>query len=271
MALTDKLVSIADSIRAKTGGTEPLTLDEMATAIEGIETGGGGDTTQEDGLITGTLTEYTNDRVESIRDRAFYGATLTKISLPNVKKIGEYAFGMSSSQSIGVDKVEESGKYAFYSCQQLKVAYLPLLTTVDKTYMFNNCKSLERIIMPKANISFDSLSASGCANVKIYDSGYTLGCPSVSFFPALSHLALRHTRLLALSSSGQFSGTPFASGGTGGKCYVPRALIESYQTATNWSTLYAAGTCTFLPLEDYTVDGTTTGEIDWSKIEGVTE
>ena len=41
MALTEKLTSIADAIRAKTGGTAPLTLDGMATAIAGIETGGG--------------------------------------------------------------------------------------------------------------------------------------------------------------------------------------------------------------------------------------
>lgn len=42
MALTDKLTAIADAIRGKTGGTDPLTLDGMATAIAGIEAGGGG-------------------------------------------------------------------------------------------------------------------------------------------------------------------------------------------------------------------------------------
>lgn len=39
MALTDKLTVIADAIRAKTGSTEPMTLDEMATAILNITTG----------------------------------------------------------------------------------------------------------------------------------------------------------------------------------------------------------------------------------------
>ena len=42
MALTDKLSAIADAIRGKTGGTEELTLDQMAAAIAGIESGGGG-------------------------------------------------------------------------------------------------------------------------------------------------------------------------------------------------------------------------------------
>ena len=39
MALTDKLTAIANAIRAKTGSTEPMTLDEMATAIANITTG----------------------------------------------------------------------------------------------------------------------------------------------------------------------------------------------------------------------------------------
>ena len=39
MALTDKLTAIADAVRAKTGGTELLTLDEIAAAISGISGG----------------------------------------------------------------------------------------------------------------------------------------------------------------------------------------------------------------------------------------
>lgn len=42
MALTDKLTAIADAIRAKTGDSEKLSLDDMPTAIASIETGGGG-------------------------------------------------------------------------------------------------------------------------------------------------------------------------------------------------------------------------------------
>lgn len=41
MALTDKLTAVADAIRGKTGGTEGLTLDQMAMEIEGISGGGG--------------------------------------------------------------------------------------------------------------------------------------------------------------------------------------------------------------------------------------
>ena len=42
MALTDKLTAIAEAIRAKTGGTTTMTLDQMPTEIAAIQTGGGG-------------------------------------------------------------------------------------------------------------------------------------------------------------------------------------------------------------------------------------
>jgi hypothetical protein len=41
MALTNKLIAIADAIREKTGETGKYTLDEMPSAISGITTGGG--------------------------------------------------------------------------------------------------------------------------------------------------------------------------------------------------------------------------------------
>ena len=40
MALISKLTAIADAIRSKTETTEKLTLDEMPSAIEGIQSGG---------------------------------------------------------------------------------------------------------------------------------------------------------------------------------------------------------------------------------------
>ena len=42
MSINDKMTAIANAIRTKTGGTDALTLDGMASAIAGIELGGGG-------------------------------------------------------------------------------------------------------------------------------------------------------------------------------------------------------------------------------------
>ena len=77
---------------------------------------------------------------------------------------------------------------------------------------------------------------------------------------ALIALILRSETMATLAGTNALSSTPIASGT--GYIYVPSALIEDYKVATNWST-YADQ---FRALEDYTVDGTITGELDESKI-----
>ena len=82
----------------------------------------------------------------------------------------------------------------------------------------------------------------------------------------LTTLILRSSSLCSLSNTMVFYLTPIAKGS--GYIYVPRALLsdddstKDYRKATNWTT-YANQ---FRALEDYTIDGTTTGELDPSKI-----
>ena len=45
------------------------------------------------------------------------------------------------------------------------------------------------------------------------------------------------SRMMTLANLNAFANTPFASAGTGGTLYVPSALVSTYQSATNWSTL----------------------------------
>jgi hypothetical protein len=47
-----------------------------------------------------------------------------------------------------------------------------------------------------------------------------------------------------------------------GFIYVPSALIDQYKSATNWARYESS----FRALEDYTVDGTTTGALDPNKV-----
>ena len=51
-------------------------------------------------------------------------------------------------------------------------------------------------------------------------------------------------------------------GGFYGYIYVPSALLASYQSATNWSSISNR----IRALEQYTVDGTIDGEFDWTKV-----
>ena len=77
---------------------------------------------------------------------------------------------------------------------------------------------------------------------------------------ALEALILRSNFIVTLESGSALQNSGIAKGT--GFVYVPSALVAGYQAATNWSA-YAAQ---IRALEDYTVDGTTTGELDASKI-----
>ena len=55
MALINKLSAIGDAIRAKTGGTQKLTLDQMPDAINSITSGSPGGGTSNLGLYSGKI------------------------------------------------------------------------------------------------------------------------------------------------------------------------------------------------------------------------
>lgn len=83
MSVVSKLTAIADAIRAKTGGTTEMTLDQMATAISGIQTGGGGLTvatgssTPESGQTIGTI----ETGLSSIAYLVFYKGSISATGL----------------------------------------------------------------------------------------------------------------------------------------------------------------------------------------------
>ena len=95
--LADAKAAIKTAIEGK-GVTVPdaTMLDGMAALIDTIEAGGGGggsDTSIEDGLVTRTLTSYTNSRVTSIGAYAFaYNLSLRVVDFSRVTSIAIGAF-----------------------------------------------------------------------------------------------------------------------------------------------------------------------------------
>ena len=132
----------------------------------------------------------------------------------------------------------EIGISAFYSCSRLTTADFPMATSIDGN-AFRSCSQLTTADFPLAT-SIGSYAFHSCSK--------------------LNALALRSQSLCSLSNSNAFTSTPIYKGA--GYIYVPSSLLDSYKSATNWST-YATQ---FRALEDYTVDGTITGELDADKI-----
>ena len=237
-------------------------------------------TDNEDAIVAGTITGYKNDRVTSIGDYAFYHCeSLTVAVFPSVTSIRSYAFDSCSAlTAVDFPLVINIGEGVFSGCTSLTTADFPLVTSIGNN-VFSNCESLTEVDFPSAN-SIDSYAFRGCSALTAVDFpivtsiGYSAfyNCTSLTSVnlpnatsidntafkgcSALTALILRNSSLCTLSSTNAFTNTPIASGT--GYIYVPSALIDSYKAATNWKT-YAAK---FRALEDYTVDGTTTGALD---------
>lgn len=156
------------------------------------------------------------------------GRTIEEYNDDIIASIGGYAFyGCYTLASVDLPKATSIGNNAFYDCYKLASVNLPKATRIDDS-AFSSCSALASVNLPKVT-SIGSGAFAGCSNLNVI----ILGGQSVC----------------TLKNTSAFNRTPFASGGTGGTAYVPQALIEQYQTETNWSTLYAAGTCNFVAIE----------------------
>jgi hypothetical protein len=180
-------------------------------------------------IIERTITEYNDDTISLVGDYAFhYCSALTSVDLPNATSSGNYAFnGCSALASVSLPSLTSIGQYAFSHCSALTSAYFPSVTRIGN-YAFYFCSALASVILPSVT-NIGQATFSWCSNLKVLVLGSKTLCP--------------------LTNKSTFNQTPFAEGKAGGTVYVPQALITEYQTATNWSTLYAAGTCNFVAIE----------------------
>lgn len=130
MSVNDKMTAIANAIRAKTGDTAALTLDEMATAISGISGGGGASYDISVGYLEGTTSKPVLDpSATSIRAFMFYNyAKLALTSLPSgLTSIGSNAFkSCMSIESITFEGTPDSiNSSAFKYCTRLLTLNVP--------------------------------------------------------------------------------------------------------------------------------------------------
>lgn len=272
MSIYSKMTAIADAIREKTGGTNPLTLDAMAEAIARIEAGGGGEDSILDDFIAGNPIELYH-KTESVAKEAFYyNPAIVSVNLPNCTTLGYRCFACCGNLThASVPKVTTIGEWAFRQCGKLESIDTPLVTRVLAS-AFQDAKvaqipNMENVTVignssfrscPLTEINLPSISAIddwafyGCAQLTKADLGagfyYGRGNLAGQTFgncAALETVIVRGTNLLAMQNVSALANTPIANGT--GYIYVPRALVDSYKVATNWAT-YASQ---IRAIEDY--------------------
>ena len=275
------LTGIADAIRGKTGGTDPVAVSDMAAQIDEIQAGGGDNVLN--ALIDRSIVEISSSSVTSIgkyafsycsalttanfpvvtsiEDNAFsYCSALTTVDFPAATSIKNYAFSFCSALTTANFPVLISiGNSAFRSCSALTTANFPVLISI-KDSAFRSCSKLTTVDFPVVT-SIEGNAFSYCSELTTVDfpAATSIGTSAFRSCSKLKSLLLRNNKVCTLSNKNTFNSTPISSGT--GYIYVPSALIEQYKTANNWST-YASQ---FRALEDYTVDGTVTGELDPAK------
>ena len=155
--------------------------------------------------------------------------------------------GSSGSQSV-LTSVESDAKYcgeqAFAYAKALTSVKLPNLEVGYYNYQnmtnstFRYCEALQTVALPKLS-RCENYTFGNCTSLTSVDFGEMtkLGGNSFNGSSALNVLIIRTSSVSQLDNINAFTNTPFASGGSGGTLYVPSALISSYQSASNWSTI----------------------------------
>lgn len=151
--------------------------------------------------------------------------TITEIENDNVTKINTDGMrSLTSLESASFPNATDVGQFAFRE-SNLKICKLPKLETASNQ-VFLSCRQL--------------LTCDFGVVATIYNSTFQ-NCSS------FKNLLLRkQNSITILSNVGAFQSTPFRDG-TGGTVYVPSALVSTYESATNWSSLEST---TFAAIED---------------------
>ena len=263
MALTDKLVAIADAIREKTGKTDEMTLNQMAVEIDEIASG---NTEVEDALLTRTLTSYENDRITELGRYGLQGMRLMEtVSLPNLVKTPIDAFADCTAlkhvslpkytglqggsrmftrcsaltdDSFDIPNLIHTNAWDFQECTGLtKIPYESQLDYIGD-WCFANCL-IQSVNLPNVTrIGYSSFY--DCKSLVRVDVGVKqrniLRRDTFNGCSALETCILRADAFLPMENTSAFQGTPIESGT--GYIYVPSALVGQYKAATNW-TVYA--------------------------------
>lgn len=238
-----RIASLIDAANAKTGKSDTDLTAAVGSLIEGFGQGESGVSAEELKalrIIAGIESGHLD------MDVLFDNETGVPVSLCQGKPT---VLSVSSTKLSGYLVGAWPGD-TFNGCYNLVSADFPNVTHLHYGRYFQNCTALTEVNIPLLDMVSIS-TFSGCTSLSSVDFPMAKSISGSAFAgcTALKTIVLRSSTVCSLANVSALNKTPFASGGTGGTVYVPAALIESYQTATNWSTMYAAGTCNFVAIE----------------------
>lgn len=255
MSLTSRIQALTAYANEVTGESDTTLSDAVATLAEGYGQGGGyslagiASKTEPSGELVIDATE-----VPTVAGYAFYenNAITSLIIRGNPTFNGNSHFAHCKGLlSVSAPDLIASPWKCFNGCANLASVSFPSLRYIGGDQFIEGTK-ITTLVLPAltGNIWSNSIRSNALLTaVDVYSptiikGGVFSGCTTLSTF------IIRQTDgVPQLENISALGNTPFASGGTGGTLYVPQALISSYQSATNWSTILGYTNNQILPIE----------------------
>lgn len=217
--------------------------------------------TEFDKFILGQTTEIYNDRVTMIATRVFDAYSFLKSAdFPNVAQVSDYAFNdCKGLETINFPKATTIGANVFGGCTALGDVTLPEATKLGTSCFYGAGTAYLYLPVFKTIVGRE-LSYSNIETVR-YGSIESMTGNAFYRCYRLTKIIIEHNKTVCeLKSSdiftyayhfkGEANATYNPEGLKDGRIYVPDSLVDSYKSATNWST-YAD---IILPLSELEVE-----------------
>lgn len=201
----------------------------------------------------------------SIGNYAFYyKSNLTLTELPNtITSIGNNAFSSCSKLALNSlpSGLTSIGNNAFYNCRNMTIDEIPSAIKRIANSVFQSCSNITISELPSEITSLEDNAFRGCSKVTIKEipekiiminSFVFQNCTSITeqtWYGAIQYVYANSfancsnltklvlpnvARVPNLVNVNAFTNTPIANGT--GYIYVPNNLVDSFKSATNWST-----------------------------------
>lgn len=188
-------------------------------------------------ILSGTVENLYNDKIIKLNQYTFYcNESITgTVELPNAITLGNYSLASTKNikKFIG-NKVDTIGMMCFNSSAIEEICCRKVISLV--TQCLTGCNKLKKCYMPLAILDGSMCISSTsleylCVQAK---SNYFASSFSIKNDLNAKMIVLNCLKLVPCSSIANFPNYAL----TEGECYfyVPSSLVETYKTATNWST-----------------------------------
>ena len=173
-------------------------------------------------------------------------SSLKELNIPSAVSGRGFAIAGSKVEHLNLPELTSSGSSVFRDATSLRTVYMPKLIKLEQN-LFMGDTAFETATFPKvASVATQAMERCSALTYVDLPICKRIDAKGLNKCSSLETLILRKSdAICTLGNVSAFTSTPIESGT--GYVYVPSALVDSYRTATNWST-YANQ---FRAIEDY--------------------